>query len=306
MNFLSCIGRRNLVVEFVLGLVVTIAVMKTPASAASVPGPVKTAGLASSGHPQYAAHRYTLADGASLAYYIRPGRPTLVLVPGTGKDRSVFLDSGFVDRLSPSLGVVIVEMRGRGQSWPPPNPAQANVEQYASDVLELVHALQFESWYMSGHSLGGMITLEIAGRNPSGLRGAIPLEGWVHYSVAAEAFREDNLPPGQRYSLSKPKDVPPGWTEEQEIALLRMWRTWEGGERAVQQAQCPVLAFVGDRNLSPRPSRRVLKFPDRPNIELYWVKGAGHKILESKFAGEVAEAVNGFIAEVESRSRDPK
>ncbi|MBL9215389.1 MAG: alpha/beta hydrolase [Opitutaceae bacterium] len=240
---------------------------------------------------------FRLSDGATLACYRRPGHPTLVLIPGTGSTQVQFHRTGFVEKLSPSLGVLIIEMRGRGRSWPPPPPEKATVEQYARDVLEVVAGTGLDAWYISGKSLGGMICLEIAGQNPAGLRGAIPLEGWVHHAVAAEAFGED-LP--AKTKAAKPKDVPPGWTEEQELALITMWRRWTGGERAVGQIRGPVLAVVGDRGLSPRPARQLLRFPEKPNIQLHWVTGADHDVLAPRFVDEVARAVNAFVARVEA------
>src|SRR5687768_7834456 len=87
-------------------------------------------------HPQFAIRSHVLSDGTILACYVRAaaaGRPTLVLVPETHGDRSQFIERLFLENLPADLGVVIVESRGQGRSWPPPAPAQATIERYASD-----------------------------------------------------------------------------------------------------------------------------------------------------------------------------
>src|ERR1043166_197920 len=123
-------------------------------------------------HPQFAIRSLMLSDGAKLAYYVRAaasGRPTLVLVPETHGDRSQFFERMFLEPLPADLGLVIVESRGQGRSWPPPSLREASIERYASDALEVVAAANLASWYIGGHSLGGMIAVEIAGRRPAGL-----------------------------------------------------------------------------------------------------------------------------------------
>ncbi|MEI6972935.1 MAG: alpha/beta hydrolase [bacterium] len=104
-----------------------------------------------------------LRDGAVMAYYVRKGLgPTLVLIPGTYDDKSRFLAPGYVDQLRPDLGLVVVEHRGQGASWPPPPRDKCSVEEYANDVLAVVDQLKPSFWYVSGHSLGGMLAIEIA------------------------------------------------------------------------------------------------------------------------------------------------
>ena len=138
---------------------------------------------------QFATRSLVTSDGASLAYYVKPGPgPSLILIPETHGDRTQFYDAGFLQNLPQDLQLVVIETRGQGRSWPPPTPAQASIEQYASDVLEIVRHLGGSPWYVAGHSLGGMIALEIAGRRPAGLRGVIALEGWVHHTVQRNAF----------------------------------------------------------------------------------------------------------------------
>ena len=44
------------------------------------------------------------------------------------------------------------------------------------------------SWFAGGHSIGGMIAIELAGQRPLELDGVISIEGWTHHEVLSQAF----------------------------------------------------------------------------------------------------------------------
>jgi pimeloyl-ACP methyl ester carboxylesterase len=126
-------------------------------------------------------------DGARIAYSVREGAgPNLVLIPGSWATRHVF--DRFVSALPGSFRVIIVELRGHGESRPP--AAAPTMASLADDVLAAVDAAvpRGQRFYVGGHSIGGMLSVEIAGRRPGEVAGAIPMEGWTHYLVQSEAF----------------------------------------------------------------------------------------------------------------------
>jgi pimeloyl-ACP methyl ester carboxylesterase len=264
---------------------------------------------ATTDHAQFTTRSMVLPDGALLAYYVKPGRgPTLVLVPETHGDRTQFYERGFLANLEPELELVVIESRGQGRSWPPPTAAQASIEQYADDVLAAVRQLGLPQWYVGGHSLGGMIALEIAGRRPAGLKGVITLEGWVHHSVRdafpsaprteaeqAEARRQRQ----ERYRTQR-------WTADETAALTRMWTAWSSGGRILRETPYPVLAIWGDRGQKPRPTWEQLLLPGKASVELHWIEGSDHYITDAPFAADVARVITRFIARVEgATTRQP-
>lgn len=254
---------------------------------------------------------HVLRDGATLAYVHRPtppGTATLVLIPETHGDRQQFLGP-LVDQLPATLGVVIVESRGQGSSWPPPDESKASIEEYATDVLEVVGRLQLRSWYVGGHSLGGMQAIEIAGRRPAELKGVISLEGWTHHEVQAEAF--GGLPPRteeqraadrvyreERYARLR-------WTPEEYQRLVSMWRRWTRGEAILRDLPHPILSVWGDRGMPARPTREVLRLPAAPSCELVWIEGADHYITRPPHAAVTGAAIARFIARVEAGIGSP-
>ena len=255
--------------------------------------------------PRFARHALVLPDGALLAYYVRPGSgASLVLVPETHGDRTQFYEPTFVDHLDPGFQLIVIESRGQGRSWPPPAAAEASIERYATDVLAVVARLALSHWYVAGHSLGGMIALEIMGRRPAGLRGAIALEGWVHSQVQRLAFpvltppsdaerEESRRQRAERYRSQR-------WSPEEVTALGKIWTEWQSGEGVVRETRYPLLSVWGDRGRSPRPARTQLLLPDSANVQLDWIAGADHYVTDPPFAGEVARAITEFMHRVDA------
>ena len=107
-------------------------------------------------------------------------QPTLVLIPGSFNGPEVFDD--FKRHLAPGP-TLIVELPLREK-----NPT---VEGFADHVLRSIGHLK--RFYVGGHSIGGMVAVEIAGRAPQGLLGVISMEGWTHHEVQAQAFDGDKI-----------------------------------------------------------------------------------------------------------------
>jgi pimeloyl-ACP methyl ester carboxylesterase len=254
--------------------------------------------------PDFTAHAVVLRDGALLAIYERPGSgPALVLIPETNGDRAQFFSDAFLQAINPRLRLIVIETRGQGRSWPPPAPAQATIEYYADDVLEVARRFAGANWYVSGHSLGGMIVIEVGDRRPAGLRGVIPLEGWAHSRVPAQAFpNEPRLSPEQSAEARRQREaryLSHRWTAAEYASLTGMWRAWTRGETILRETTLPFLHVFGDRGRAGRPDRAQLLVPDRSGMKVAWIAGAGHHLLLPPHAGEVAQAINGFIAQVE-------
>jgi pimeloyl-ACP methyl ester carboxylesterase len=217
-------------------------------------------------------------DGAAIAYHVREGRgPTLVLLPGSWGDRHVF--DRLVMALPRELRVIVVELRGHGGSWPP--AAEPTMEMLADDVLAVVDALRLRRYYVGGHSIGGMLTIEIAGRRPAQVAGAIPMEGWTHHEVSAQAFGGDTgstlTREQQEINEANRQRVLGRLSAQERTAFGSVWRKWDGLP-VLESTTVPVLEIWGDRGRE-RPSRELMRIPRRPNIELVWMAGSSHSLL---------------------------
>jgi pimeloyl-ACP methyl ester carboxylesterase len=238
-------------------------------------------------------------DGAAIAYYVREGRgPNLVLIPGSWGDRHVF--DRLVMALPRDLRVIVVELRGHGGSWPPAAaPAMAML---AGDVLAVVDALGLRRYYAGGHSIGGMLTIEIAGRRPEQVAGVIAMEGWTHHEVSAQAFGGDThstlTREQQQIDEANRQRVLGRLSSQERAAFGSVWRNWNGLP-VLETTQVPILQIWGDRGRT-RPSRERMRIPQRPNIELIWMPGSSHSLL-IQCPEDVARVTADFLERTEAR-----
>lgn len=234
-----------------------------------------------------------------LSCYRRVGSgPSLLLIPGTWSDSRVYVAT--VARLDPALDILLLENRGLGGSWPPPE--RSSIKQCAVDALTVLDALKVTSCYVGGHSLGGMIALELGQRAPRRIRGVIAIEGWTNHR-AAKAFQTGMCPtlsPEQLAARNEYKqECLKNWSPEQKAMFGQIWRQWDGSQ-FLRTTQLPVLELYGDRSQA-RPAIEDLGIPSRKNIEVVWFSGASHPLLMER-PREVAEALNRFIAAQEKSS----
>ena len=236
---------------------------------------------------------FTLPDGKHMNCRQRKGDgPVLVLIPGTWGTFDGF--AALIAELPGDLPLVVIELCWQGGNVPP--TLDLSIEQLADDVLWVVEALGLEHFYIGGHSIGGMIAVEIAGREIPGLAGVIAMEGWTHHTVAKTAFANEvtgELTPSQRseYEAYRVRGRA-HLSDAQMAAIAAIWRRWNGHD-CLMRSKVPILEVWGDRG-KPRPPRETLQIPERPNIQLAWVTGASHLML-IQAPKAVAEFVCAFI-----------
>ncbi len=242
--------------------------------------------------------RLTLDDGTRLAWHIREASgPTLVLIPGSWGDYLVY--NRLVAHLDPNLRIIIVELRGHGDSTPA--TLKGSMELFADDVLKAVAHLKLERYYISGHSIGGMLAVEIAGREPKGLAGSIPIEGWTHHTVQKNAFGHlPEFPLTPEHEAERLANRDRGLarlTEAERQNFGSVWRNWDGNG-ALKKTRVPMLQIWGDRTMNPVPDHATMQIPDRDNIQIVWIANASHALLVEQ-PQAVASAINDFVLRIE-------
>lgn len=110
--------------------------------------------------------------------------PVLILIPGTWGDVQSW--APLISRLPSGKAISVIELFWHGGR--PLSDGPLDMPLLADAVLRVIEQLRPGPYVLDGISLGGMITVEIAGRHPANLIGAIPMEGWPHHSVAQTAF----------------------------------------------------------------------------------------------------------------------
>ena len=219
--------------------------------------------------------------------------PAVVLVPGSFQDAAQW--DGVVARLSEDLDLVIVELRGHGESWPPPR--NGSIEQFAGDVLVAIDALSIDRFHVGGHSIGGMVALEVAREREAKVKGVLLVEGWTNHRAADDAFdgvMGNTLSAAQQVRLEESRQrATSRWSLDARKAFSAIWRAWDGYD-FLCRTDLPVLEIYGDRG-RPQPDHSALHIPERPNIELRWIEGASHALPFERPA-DVARAFMEFIA----------
>ena len=117
---------------------------------------------------------FEVSDGLKLHYRDYRGsddRPPLLCLHGLTRNARDF--AHFAELHSPEFRVIVLEFRGRGLSDPDPQPMRYNPLTYAGDVLQLLDHLQLPQAVFVGTSLGGIVTMAIAGIAPQRIAAAI-------------------------------------------------------------------------------------------------------------------------------------
>jgi len=243
------------------------------------------------------ARRSASVGDRRISYLFREGSPRLALIPGSHQDSRQW--SEVANGLGESLGLVVVELPGHGQSVELPD--EPSIERFALDVWKVLDASGFDNnIYVAGHSLGGMVALEMGRARPSGIKGIIAVEGWTNHHAAEDAFAGrmyDTLTPELLAKQDDYRSKATGHrTDEERRILSGLWRRWDGSA-FLQSTSLPILELWGDRG-RPKPALAQLHIPVRKNISVKWFENASHNLpLERPL--EVARAIMEFIESVE-------
>ena len=203
-----------------------------------------------------------------------------------------------MDLLDGKMQLVVIELRGHGGSWPPPKGC--SIERFSLDVLKVVDAMKLNSFYIGGHSIGGMISLQAAKVRPQSVKGVISIEGWTSHHVVENAFQgqiTDTLSPLQRSKNAQlRKRVVGRWSVEEIEEFRTYWKKWDGYD-FLNTTDIPILELYGDRGRE-KPGLDKLRIPARDNVKVQWMENASHN-LQIECPREVAQACTDFIKEVE-------
>jgi pimeloyl-ACP methyl ester carboxylesterase len=129
---------------------------------------------------------YVERDGVKLHYERRgAGAPELLFVPGWCCDRTVFAPQ--LEHFAASCTVTAVDPRGCGLSDVPEDGY--GIPSLADDLAAVCRELGIERPVVIGHSLGGMVAVELAARLPSLVGALVALDpGPIYRTPEATAI----------------------------------------------------------------------------------------------------------------------
>ena len=215
------------------------------------------------------------------------GQPLLFL-HGTGCDA---LDwRAVIEGVLGEQRCIAPDFRGHGQSTV--STQAFSLTDLANDVLRLADHLRLQEVVIVGHSLGGMVAMEVA-RRSSTVAGLVLLEGWTSLSSAGSAFDPGrfygSLPEieiaqiQQKARKTRNRFQPEVWSD--------FWETVKDFDAYtyLQHARVPIWEVFGGMGRNDLTEEK-LRIPPNPHIRWVWVPNAGH-YLPHECPTEVAKVV---------------
>lgn len=131
------------------------------------------------------AYRPTLErGGCRLSYTVRGDGPPVLLIQGVGIHGDGWRPQ--VDALASRYCCLTYDNRGVARSQP---AGTVSVEEMAGDALALMDARGWDAAHVAGHSLGGLVALEVALRAPERVRSLALLCTFARGREAARSLR---------------------------------------------------------------------------------------------------------------------
>ncbi|MFI6684728.1 alpha/beta fold hydrolase [Streptomyces sp. NPDC050485] len=155
---------------------------------------------------------FTSSDGTGLAYRLRGEGPPLVCLPGGAMRASEYL--GDLGGLSAHRQLVLLDLRGTGDSAVPEDPATYRCDRQVADVEALRTHLGLERIDLLGHSAGGSLAMLYAAAHPARI-GRLVLVTPSPWAVGMPPTREERLA-AARLRKGEP------WFEEAYAAFLQV------------------------------------------------------------------------------------
>jgi pimeloyl-ACP methyl ester carboxylesterase len=208
----------------------------------------------------------------AAAHALDAAKPTVVFIHGAGLDHSFF---GLQSRYFGYHGwnVLALDLPGHGRS---PGAPLASIGEMADWVLRMLEAQKIAKAALVGHSMGSLVALECAARQPARIERiallgtAYPMKVGEAFLAAAKANQQDaydmetiwghapqvplggNPNPGMwMYGdmLARLARLAPGVL----YSDLNACNSYAGGEAAAAKVKCPVLFILGHRDQMTPP-----------------------------------------------------
>jgi proline iminopeptidase len=167
-------------------------------------------------------------DGTELAYHVQGEGAPLVCVPGGPMRDSVYL--GDLGGLAAFRRLIMLDLRGTGQSAVPADPASYRCDRQVDDVTALLDHLGLDRADLLGHSAGANIAVQYAARYPA------RVNKLVLAAPSTRAVGLDTTSEMRREIINLRRDEP--WFAEAAAAFDRIQAGSETGEDWDALAPC--------------------------------------------------------------------
>lgn len=197
--------------------------------------------------------------------------------------------------------VLMMDHRGHGASEAPSDRAAYSMLQMADDVEALIAMMGFERYHLVGHSMGGVISQEIALRNPGRLMSLTLEDTGPRFGVGrnevVRTFIEKRNKMAEEQGMaaivampalvSPPPHMPKERTAETDRRLAGMsvdgyigaWQgldAWRGTKERLKDIAVPTMVIYGDLDAKPMVDGALFLAATIPGAVLEVVPEAGH------------------------------
>ena len=193
-----------------------------------------------------------------------------------------FRRAGWVDALSLTRSLILVDLPGHGKSSRPERQAPYEIESIAAGVLHIAEKHRYSRFDYFGFSLGGRVGFELAARHPEVLgkliiaaQHARPPSDESRLSRLIELFRSGKLQAMERGMGIRPE--PGSKTVNDPVAMERAIQgltTWRGAEDVLNQFAMPVLCVSGADD--PAFDRARATAAQIPGVRWHFLESVDH------------------------------
>jgi pimeloyl-ACP methyl ester carboxylesterase len=209
-------------------------------------------------------------------------------------------------------GSVAVDLPGHGKST---EPSHDNVADYASWLGETVRRLGPEPVTLVGHSLGSLVVLETAARNPDMIAKLVLIATSatmpVHRDLLAAAANNDpeaaamvmkwSLPRHRGYGRPKKwvQEISDSFVTAAESGIMhddfQACDTYQDALDMARKIRCPVLLVLGEHDVMTRPTGAQPLAAAIEDARIVVIEGVGH-MLPLENPAETNEAISLFLS----------
>ncbi len=211
---------------------------------------------------------------------------TMLFLHGTGCDADDW--EGVASALPDSVRRIALEFRGHGKSTVPAEPF--TLSDLADDVARFIEAEKLRRVIVAGHSLGGMVGMEVA-RRCGNVAVLVLLEGWTQLGVMGKAFRGERFYGGlDEHAIARVRQKSEATTGRfQPEAWEFFWQSVKefNGYGFLKDVRIPIAEVYGGMGRTDA-SEQHLMVPRNLYIQIMWIPDAGHYLPIEK-PSEVAK-----------------
>jgi pimeloyl-ACP methyl ester carboxylesterase len=161
---------------------------------------------------------FNAADGTALTYHLAGEGEPLICLPGGPMQASAYL--GDLGGLSAHRTLVLLDLRGTGESAVPADPASYRCDRLVDDVEALRAHLDRDRIDVLGHSAGGSLAVMYAARHPERVA-RLALVTPSPLAVGVEVTAEDRRHVVERRSAEQRRTE--SWFSDAFAAFERIW-----------------------------------------------------------------------------------